>query len=309
MPLYVTHCDRNYASRAMALVASMRLHKCSDLIYVICHDQDAFEQLEGMGDIHLVPIHLSEVEDSYPELLLAKSDRSHLEYLFCLTPFILLFANTNTPNQLLIYLDSDLFFFNHPSKAIPVSNEPYDVAIVTHNFPAKLEHLEVYGKYNVGWLAFSQTDNSLKLLQWWADKCAASTSIKKDGSIFADQKYLDSFESMDASVYSISSIPRNGAPWNCFDVESGINSELTVSGTPLIFFHFSGLRRKRLITVLGYSGYGIRPSNRLKKFVFRPYIESLSQFENSRNSQPMFDSRKFGLKDWVRIFLFADFLF
>ena len=308
MPLYVTHCDKNYASRAMALIDSMRRHGCADLIYAICHDQDALEQLNGMEDGRLMPIHLNELEDAYPELLLAKSNRSHLEYLFCLTPFLLLFAHTKTPNELLIYLDSDLYFFDHPSKAIPISTEPYDVAIVSHNFPTKLQHLEVYGKYNVGWLAFAQTDNSLKLLRWWADKCAASTSIEKDGSIFADQKYLDSFDSMEASVYSISSLPRNGAPWNCFDVESGINRELTVSDAPLIFFHFSGLKRKRLITVLGYSGYGITPRKRLKQHVFRPYLESLGKFEKSDNSKHVFDSRKYTLKDWARILLFKDFL-
>jgi hypothetical protein len=308
MPLYVTHCDKNYASRAMALIDSMRRHGCADPIYAICHDQDALEQLNGIGDGRLMPIHLNELEDAYPELLLAKSNRSHLEYLFCLTPFLLLFANTKTPNELLIYLDSDLYFFDHPSKAIPISTEPYDVAIASHNFPIKLQHLEVYGKYNVGWLAFAQTDNSLKLLRWWADKCAESTSIEKDRSIFADQKYLDSFDSMEASVYSISSIPRNGAPWNCFDVESGINEELTVSGTPLIFFHFSGLRRKRLITVLGYSGYGIRPSNRLKKFVFRPYIVSLSKFEERAGQGRHIDTQKFFLKDWIRILFFLDYV-
>jgi hypothetical protein len=308
MPLYVTHCDKNYASRAMALIDSMRRHGCADPVYVICHDQDALEQLNGMEDGRLMPIHLSELEDAYPELLLAKSNRSHLEYLFCITPFLLLFANTKTSNELLIYLDSDLYFFDHPSRAIPISTEPYDVAIVSHNFPIKLQHLEVYGKYNVGWLAFAQTDNSLKLLQWWADKCAGSTSIEKDRSIFADQKYLDSFDSREASVYSISSLPLNGAPWNCFDVESGINQELTVSGTPLIFFHFSGLRRKRLITVLGYSGYGIRPSNRLKKFVFRPYIESLSKFEERAGQGRHIDTRKFFLKDWIRILFFLDYV-
>jgi hypothetical protein len=308
MPLYVTHCDRQYASRAMALIASMRLHGCSDPIYAICHDQDAFEQLNGMEDGKLMPIHLNEVEDAYPELLLAKSNRTHLEYLFCLTPFLLLFANAKTPSEFLIYLDSDLYFLDNPNKAIPISNEPYDVAIVTHNFPVKLQHLEIYGKYNVGWLAFRETHNSLKLLNWWANQCLASTSIKGRGSIFADQKYLDSFASMDAKIYSITSIPRNGAPWNCFDVEVGPDRELTVSGAPLIFFHFSGLKRRRLITVLGYSGYGIRPRKHLKQHVFRPYLESLSKFEKSDNSKQVLDSRKYTLKDWARILLFKDFL-
>jgi len=308
MPLYVTHCDKNYASRAMALISSMRGHGCADPIYAICHDQDTFEQLHGMEDGKLVPIHLKEVEDAYPELLLAKGNRSQLEYLFCLTPFLLLFANSKTPNELLIYLDSDLYFFDHPNRAIPISDEPYDVAIVTHNFPAKLQHLEVYGKYNVGWLAFGQTHNSLKLLSWWADQCLASTSINRQESIFADQKYLDSFPSMDAKVYSIVSIPRNGAPWNCFDVEVGPSRELKVSGAPLIFFHFSGLKRRRLITVLGYSGYGITPRRRLKQYVFRPYIESLSRFEKSNNSKQVLDSKKYTFKDWARILLFSDFL-
>jgi hypothetical protein len=308
MPLYVTHCDKNYASRAMALIASMRLHGCSDLIYAICHDQYAFEQLNGMGDVKLMPVHLSEVEDAYPELLLAKSNRSHFEYLFCLTPFLLLFANAKTPNELLIYLDSDLYFLDHPSRAIPISTEPYDVAIVSHNFPSKLQHLEVYGKYNVGWLAFGQTHNSLKLLSWWADQCLVSTSTNRQGTIFADQKYLDSFTSMNAKIYSITSIPRNGAPWNCFDVEVGPDMELRVMSTPLVFFHFSGLRRRKLLTVLGYSGYGIRPSKRLKQYVFRPYIESLSKFEKSDNSKQVIDSRKYTLKDWARILLFHDFI-
>ena len=58
--------------------------------------------------------------------------------------------------------------------------------IVRSYFPGNFEvshvaawrnyHLGKYGNFNVGWLAFKNSLESLALLDWWATKCIESTS-------------------------------------------------------------------------------------------------------------------------------------
>ena len=57
--------------------------------WVLCLDNETKTYLQKLNHKSIKSIALSEVEDAYPELLIAKEDRSLAEYYFTLSPFCL----------------------------------------------------------------------------------------------------------------------------------------------------------------------------------------------------------------------------
>ena len=76
----------------------------------------------------------------------------------------------------------------------------------------------------------------------------------------------------------------------------------------LVFFHFSGLRIYRKIILLGLSGYSFTPSRQIKRQVYKPYAKSLNEAGKKLNLNPQIDSRKYKLREIIKIILHRDFI-
>ena len=309
MPVYVTHCDKNYATRAAALVTSMRQNGCTDLVCVVCHDEQAKAVVDSLKDLKLISFMLSEVEAYFPDLRVAQTNRSKLEYLFCLTPYLIEYTFLLHSNEIVIYIDSDIYFFASPTKALNSLRRDADVAIVPHRFIEESKYLERYGKFNVGWMAFRPTDESRKVLNWWREKCFESTSCIVTEESFADQKYLDQFTTISARISIANNLGENAAPWNCYSIDKIANARIAIRNEELIYFHFSGLRMYPNCTVLGYAGYGKRPSREMRSRIYKPYIKNLKHIENSLDFIPTQEPRSLMLREWIRTLYFSDIIF
>ena len=310
MPIYVTHCDIHYATRALALIGSLRENKCSDEIMVVCHDTATKDLIGQASYSGVIILEIEALLEAYPALYLAKNNRSKSEFMYCLTPFVIKTALDHNNYDMAVYIDSDLFFYADPNLIIQEIPDEAHTAITSHNFIPKNYHLAKYGNFNVGWLAFKNSLESLALLDWWATKCIESTSSVLKKEVYGDQKYLDKFSEISPSVYVIKNKGVNAGPWNCSDITIW-NSHLTIpeSDDGLIAFHFSGYKKYRFVSVLGYSGYGYRPSKELKLKVFQRYIVKLEEFEKRKDLSTPRESRKFKIRDWVRILWYRDFIF
>ena len=309
MPVYVTHCDKNYAVRAAALVTSMRQNGCIDLVCVVCHDEQAKAVVDSLNDTKLHSLMLSEVEAYFPDLRIAQTNRSKLEYLFCLTPYLIEYTFLLHSNEIVIYVDSDIYFFDSPTKALNSLCREADVAIVPHRFTEESKYREIYGKFNVGWMAFRPTDESRKVLNWWREKCFESTSCVVTDNSFADQKYLDQFTTISARISIANNLGENAAPWNCYSIDKIANARITIRNEELIYFHFSGLRMYPNCTVLGYAGYGKRPSRGVRSRIYKPYIKNLKHIEDSLDFMPAQEPRSLMLREWIRTLYFSDIIF
>jgi hypothetical protein len=307
MMVYATHCDSNYVTRVVALEKSLRLNGDTTPLYIIAHEVSTRMQIESLNLESTRVVELSELEGYFPELNRAKANRSKIEYIFCLTPFVVSYASIISDCSLVIYLDADLYFFAPPKLALEQIPSSATVSIIEHGFHSKFEHLNKYGKFNVGWMAFRIAKQGNSILEWWKTACITSTSTLVSDYVYADQKYLDEFPIRFPATHINQRQGLNIAPWN---IENHLQGEKGSSnfGFELVFYHFSGLRVYGKITVLGLSGYSLRPTRKIKKKLYKVYVKSLIEAGDRLNLNPQVDSRRYSFREILKILYCRDFI-
>jgi hypothetical protein len=168
-----------------------------------------------------------------------RSSRSYVEFCWALGSVvsneILLRHRVHT-----VYVDADTFFFGNPQPLVKFS-QGFNASITPHTFPERLKHLEINGKYNVGWVSFSPTKIGIDISLSWRRNCELSTAYNAEDGVVGDQKYLDSWDSDFQGVYVVADPGVNLAPWNHenYKIEKSHGSWI-VDGQPLVFYHFHG---------------------------------------------------------------------
>jgi hypothetical protein len=275
-------------------------------IMVVCHDQVTHDNISRLELDNMIVIKLEVLELEYPLLAKAKENRIPIEYLYCLTPFVISLAQSFFPDEVIVYVDADIYFFSSPHRVLQLFSDRFDVAIVPHRFRAQDSYLEKYGKFNVGWLAFRNNKNAGVVLHWWRQSCLESTSLQSSEFVFGDQKYLDQFAHLFENVLVIEDLGHNLAPWNCNNVQFNSSGKIEYDGAEVMYFHFSGLRIFKGITRLGYAGYSWRPSRSMQNHIYKPYRNSIAYFESMSNIKKRSDFRSLSKKEWLRELYFLD---
>ena len=303
---YVTIYDIRYLSRALVLINSIRNTGNNSDIVLLALDRDSEKALQKLNLENLTVINIEKLETKFKELILAKSDRSKLEYFFCLTPFVIKYAMEMTSKKTISYIDSDIWFAQNPAHLL-IDKSKYDIGIVKHNFPEHLLFMEKNGIYNVGFLYFQKNNNSIEVLDWWASSCIKSTSIESYKNIYADQKYLESFFDFQAKVEIFSLDGHNSAPWNCNNLQRNSNIFMTQNGNNLIYFHFSGLRIFKFFYMMGYNSYSWRPNKVIRTNLYANYVKEIRKWDKVISGRHMSDHRKLGKRQVLRAIFFRDF--
>ncbi len=245
IPVYhfSTYFDQNYMLRGLALHRSLRRHAGAFRLYVLCLDEVAHQTLTRMAIPEIVPIALQELEAADPALLAAKATRSRVEYYFTCTAALQCFLLERYPEiDVISYMDSDLYFYSDPA---PIFDEMRDgsVLIIGHRFPEHLKHLEIFGRYNVGLLAFRNDADGRTCLEWWRERCIEWCYDKLEDGKFGDQKYLDDWTTRFNGVVELRYKGANVAPWNLagFKVRER-DGQVMIDEDPLIFYHFHKMK-------------------------------------------------------------------
>jgi hypothetical protein len=305
----VTHFNSDYAVRGLAMINSLRKTEFKAPILVIAHDVQSKKSLEEMNFTEVEIVLLEDLECAYPQLLVAKSDRNLIEYFYCLSPFVIRYAFDIFAAKRVIYLDADLYFYKSPELLIN-SSDQVNVVVVAHNYPTRFKHLEVYGKFNVGWLQFSGTQAGLDALNWWSEACLTSTSSELSRKVYGDQKYLDELVSRFSGIEIRRNFGENLAPWNLFGKSiQVINGESMVNNYPLFYFHFSGIRFLRFSVILGTSHYSYRNRYSWKKGIYEPYISEVSNICSKIHGSLPNDFAGTPLKMIVKALVYRDLRF
>ncbi len=279
---YCTYFDERYLTRGLALHASMRRHCAPFRLWVLCMSDECHRQLSLLNLPEIVPLKLGDLETHFPALLVAKSDRSLLEYYFTCTPALLAWLfDTQPAIDILIYLDSDLYFFSRPDFLFEEFAD-FSVSIVPHRFSPRNAHHVRWGIYNVGWVGFRRDAEGMRCLAWWRDRCLEWCRDIEEPDRFADQKYLDAFPKLFAGVQVIQHPGVNLAPWNLdhSPLSKSASGEIEVDGKPIVFFHFHRLRR-----VTGYLWqtphieFGAPLDGMVRRSLYAPYFADLTGAE------------------------------
>ena len=240
-------CISNMAVIARALAFLRSLENTGALTetacYVLCLDgqtADVVKEHTTSPNIH--PLTLDDLPEVQP---FAK--RRISQFAFACKPFLLRKVLTDLGVSRAIYMDADTwmvgdpdFLFdelaNHSVLLVPAITNP---AVTLESWDFAARSAQRTGYYNGGFVGCNQA--ALAFLDWWTDRCAYSTGSDFYEDIFADQKYLNWASSLFDGVKVIRHRGLNVKNFSTHRAvfERQTDGRVTLSGDPLIYFHFS----------------------------------------------------------------------
>lgn len=287
--IYCTYFDHNYLSRGLALYHSLQRHAPGSRLWVLCLSEACHSALVALNLPDLVPCSLADFEAADTAVAATRASRSTVEYYFTCSPAWMLFVLDREPGaEWVTYLDGDLYFFAAPD-AIYGELEDASVAIIPHRFTAQIERMRKFGTYNVGWVGMRNDRDGRAVIEWWRQKCIEWCHDYVDGGRFADQGYLDAFPTLSPRVKIVEHVGANLAPWNIGNYRIAVvDGEVRIDGkSPLIFFHFQGLRKD-----LGFFFFNSHRRYRapfpaaVRRYIYKPYVDELLTIDEKLAALP-----------------------
>lgn len=265
MTRYFATCfDRAYLVKGLALYESLVRHSSSDFcLYILALDE--------LTRIELVRLNLERavvIECEYfvrqMNLEEIRRNRTHQEWAWtCASQFCEFLIQTGLRE--VTYLDADLFMFSDPEAAFDEMGDA-SIAITPHRLIPEKKHLEVNGKFNVGWITFRSTGAGPSCLSYWADqvreRCSAAIGC-------GDQLYLDSWRSDYGDAVCILSKGINAGPWSIGNWQ--VTEGPRLDGETLTAFHFHELAELEDGS-MRLTNYDLREEDVLH--IYRPYLEA-----------------------------------
>lgn len=276
---FCTYFDHRYLPRGLALHESLSRHCPTFRLWILCLDDISHSVLQRMELPSVSLIDLRELEGKDAGLLHAKGNRTPIDYYFTLTPCLPLHILRECSEvDLITYLDADLFFFSDPAPLLS-EMQSRSIGVIPHRFPETLIHLEVFGKFNVGWVSFRRDAQGIACLEWWRMKCLEWCHDRIEDGRFADQKYLDEWPDLFDRLVTLKHKGANLAPWNVGNYTlTGSGNEILVDRDPLIFYHFHLLQ-----TIHPWLYYPTLDSYQTKlrpillRRIYQPYLRTLQR--------------------------------
>lgn len=273
---YGTTTDINYLVRALCLYDSFSEFLDNKIFGFYCMDDESARVLESLALPSSVVVRISKIET--PLLARLRGERARNEYCWTCKPVLIEDALSRIPAlEWAVYLDSDMMAFSDPDIALPQTE--CNVVITPHRFAtAEFGTFEdSVGIYNGGCVAFRNSDIGKQAIRWWKDRCIDRCSNVPIDGTYSDQRYLNELPDLFENVESSSHVGLNAAPWNieAYAVHS-MDGTVFLDGTPLLLYHFQGLR------IHGTGFYDLYPGKMklttdVRRFIYRPYIDRLKR--------------------------------
>lgn len=295
---FCTLFDSGYLFKGVAMLRSLAQHCPGAHVFVLCMDKKTQAILVQLDLPFITCIPLADIEDE--ELLLAKKDRSVAEYCWTLASCLLWHVLKNNPSvDSITYLDADLLFY---SSVEPIFEEigVNSIAIIEHRFTSRLKEYEANGIFCVEWVGIRRDEEGMACLSRWREQCLEWCYNRLDNDRMGDQKYLDEWPDRYKSCHIIQHAGAGIAPWNYaqYNFGSDTESNITVDGAPLVFYHFHQFQ-------LLDNGHFHRLSNFFTSectepsAIYQIYEDSLSKvLEEVRDIDPAFSA---GLQPALRV--------
>lgn len=159
----------------------------------------------------------------------------------------------NPDADLYLYLDPDVYVYNDLAPIVDYMGEA-EIGLVPHilspeesDIGVQLTEMSVteHGIYNLGHLAIRPGENARRFAAWWAARLDRYCFDDKEAGLFTDQRWVDLAPAIFDGVKVLRVPNLDVASWNLFGREirqkkAGNERSFTVSGWPLLTYHFSG---------------------------------------------------------------------
>jgi hypothetical protein len=268
--------DGNYLPQALAMATSLKMFLPEAMIAGVFLGSDSTE-IENLTCFDRV-FSEKEIALEFPELELAKTSRSRVEFIFTLTPHVVEFAKRTLECSEVVYLDADLFFFSNPSKYLSPNTDHVACVVTPHSHLGRNKRLAKYGTFNVGWVGFNFNAGGQKVLDFWREACLEWCHDYADSGRYADQGYLDWFPNLGVKTWIVDDGSLNLGPWSRMTarISPGSDSPL-VGDAPLVCYHFQGMQIRGRVFLPYLWSYRRVFSGNLKRLVYQPYLDFLSE--------------------------------
>ena len=272
---YCTLFDSRYLTKALAMYRSLEAHATPFRLTAFTFDTTAESLLRRLRLEHLAIVPLADLEAHDTALAGVKGDRSRVEYCWTATPTLPRYLFDTRPElSEVTYLDADLLFFSDPEALFAEMGEA-SVLITPHRYPPEYAHHVSAGIYNVQFLTFRRTDDGIRTLEWWRERCLEWCYNRLEDGKLGDQKYLDDWPQRFRGVHVLGHPGGGLAPWNVLGHRvTSSPAGVLVDDAPLVFFHFHGLRLRRSGRhTLHPAGFHVPAAT--ERLVYRPYLDML----------------------------------
>lgn len=247
MTIAFTICSINYLAQARTLGDSLKATN-PDVRFFI----GLVDKLEGVAfeesyapSYPMVEIDKIDIRD-FQEMC----DRYNITELnTAVKPFYFTYFFKHYPEaRNVVYFDPDIIVYQpltglleslakHNAVLTPHINTPIDDRLK----PNELHHLNT-GVYNLGFVAFSRSEENDRFISWWEEKLRYECLIDLCNGLFVDQNWMNFLPVFVPGTYIERNPGYNAAYWNLhertFSFRNGTYFVNEVN--PLIFFHYSG---------------------------------------------------------------------
>lgn len=275
---YCTLFDSYYMNRGLAMHESLT-RTCQNFhLYIFAFDKKSEDILCKLRLKNVTVIGLDDFEDE--KLLSIKSSRSKGEYCWTCTSSTIYYCITKFELDHCTYIDADLYFFSNPNVLVDEMQDK-SVLITEHRYTSQYDQSETSGIYCVQFITFRNTNDGMKALTWWRDRCIEWCYDRFEDGKFGDQKYLDDWTDRFKGVHVLQNLGGGLAPWNIqqFDIETHptlhVTEKKTARNFKVIFFHFHAVRfLKDEIVDLG--AYRLSASAKKLYWIYLKNIQSVN---------------------------------
>jgi hypothetical protein len=189
---------------------------------------------------------------------------SMVELCTAVKPFMLKQLLAREDCDAVVYLDPDICVFsvlsdvvaalkNHAILLTPHQSTPEQT--LSRVMANELTSLR-YGTYNLGFIAVSTADDGKAFAQWWCQRAYRFNRDDVPNGLFTDQRWMDLVPALFESVGVLRESHLNVASWNAHqrELKRGANGQVLALGTPLGFYHFTGLDSGNHDAAMQYAG-------------------------------------------------------
>lgn len=279
--VYCTYFDHNYLAQGLALFESLEKHAGIFELWVLAHSSECEEFLKRIRHPCLKILPVAELLRLNPKLALAKASRSPAEFYFTASPAWMRHVLERVPiGTTVTKIDADCFLFSSPV-ALLAGDDTSSIVITPHRHGTKVS--SKYGIYNVGWVSIRNDRLGMSCVRKWEEQCLEWCFDKPDGKRYADQKYLDDWPLRYPDIHISTLSGANLAYWNVNHSNLSImDNKVLVDDKPLIFYHFSGLKKiSDRVYDPQWGEYNVQLKDILIKKIYYPYLQVLRRIEKN----------------------------
>ncbi|MGD9842811.1 MAG: hypothetical protein AB7F79_07160 [Steroidobacteraceae bacterium] len=235
-----TVCNIAYLPKALVLADSLMRHNGIKLKVVVF---DRKQELRYPND----SVELLWVEElGVPKWLELAFMYDIIEFSTSLKPFIAL--KLLDSHEKVIFLDPDTCLYS-PLQPILSDLESNPILLTPHYTtpqPDTAHESDLgmmrFGSFNLGFFAIKRSDEGMRFLQWWHQRCIDFCFMESQFGLSTDQKWIAIAPCLFESIKVSFNLGYNAAPWNTFERSISKNSAgayIINNKFPLVFFHFS----------------------------------------------------------------------